>query len=378
MESRVMNDVQGKYILLSSEEVTQLTYENKMFFYNDIAGFLPFDTQRVNNTLSYQYRIMDYKTMSESYNNQSFSAEDVKKIFMAITLASQNAAEYLLNPDYILLNPDYIFVKENDFRFCYYPGEEGGFHKGIRELMEYILERLDHSRQDNVMMAYGLYQKILKNNYSMEMLMEEFCRERKPEGVDEKDRPIKLKIERKEEAMLSELENELLETVSKDKEPSVIKPIKFKKKGKDQTGSPAKGRKRTNHWWERFAKGDSGNMGEETSVKGTMLLADATVYGSTQLLGMKSLINQGVGKDIPLMDFPITIGSSAQTKVVLDNIMVSRIHAVITQECGFYYVEDQGSTNGTFVNGSRISPYEPVQIKAGDQITFANEKFCFN
>jgi pSer/pThr/pTyr-binding forkhead associated (FHA) protein len=33
-------------------------------------------------------------------------------------------------------------------------------------------------------------------------------------------------------------------------------------------------------------------------------------------------------------------------------------------------VEDLGTTNGTFVNGERISPGEPVEVSAGDLLRF--------
>lgn len=114
-------------------------------------------------------------------------------------------------------------------------------------------------------------------------------------------------------------------------------------------------------------------------MAGTMLLAEGNPYNSTQQLNGKVLKNQGTGRDIPLINFPIYVGNSMSDAVCkIENIMVSRRHAVITWECGRYYVEDQGSTNGTFINGSRISPYEPVQINDDDIVAFANEAFRLN
>ena len=50
---------------------------------------------------------------------------------------------------------------------------------------------------------------------------------------------------------------------------------------------------------------------------------------------------------------------------------VSRQHAKLQRRGGrLYLVEDVGTTNGTFVNGERISPGEPVEVSAGDLLRF--------
>jgi hypothetical protein len=49
---------------------------------------------------------------------------------------------------------------------------------------------------------------------------------------------------------------------------------------------------------------------------------------------------------------------------------VSRRHAVISFQGGAYMLEDLASANGTFVNGHRLTPQSPLQIKHGDEIKF--------
>ena len=48
------------------------------------------------------------------------------------------------------------------------------------------------------------------------------------------------------------------------------------------------------------------------------------------------------------------IGRSPDCEIFLDDVTVSRNHAVLVHENGKYRVEDQGSLNGTFVNRKRI------------------------
>lgn len=381
-DSRIINDMSANYLLVTSTGNDGSGYEHKMFEYNQIKGFLPFSVSRINNHLTYQYQIMEMDNLAKAYFNRAFNVEDIKCIFSAISMAGQMAAEYLLNTDAILLSPEYIFTNGTELFFCYYPGNETSFNRGIRELMEYILERLNHEHQENVMLAYGLYQKVLKNAFTMEMLMEEFtkpkekipepcaekniviiqdkkCYEVKPQGEDLQEKEVEKAGKMADIIQLEEeLEKERLE-----------KPERKKKTQKNK-GNFLFSFSRKKRRFQDEKKEEGGN---------TMLLAEHPSYGGTQLLSSKRLVNQGDGRDILLCNFPIHIGNqSGDAECKIDNIMVSRNHAVVTWECGVYYVEDCDSTNGTFVNGSRIPAYEPVQVREGDSISFANETYCLN
>lgn len=60
--------------------------------------------------------------------------------------------------------------------------------------------------------------------------------------------------------------------------------------------------------------------------------------------------------------------------ILLPDPSVSRSHARITVQNGVITVEDVGSTNGTFVNGQKLTPQEPVTLTNGAEITFGGTK----
>ena len=57
------------------------------------------------------------------------------------------------------------------------------------------------------------------------------------------------------------------------------------------------------------------------------------------------------------------------------NTAVSRRHAVIRRKGNDYYLQDEGSTNGSFLNGRKLEGQETVLLADRDEIVLADERF---
>ena len=68
----------------------------------------------------------------------------------------------------------------------------------------------------------------------------------------------------------------------------------------------------------------------------------------------------------------ITIGRESDNDVIVDNKLASRHHALIQKIKNAYFIKDEESTNGTFVNGIRIPAGKYVKLNPGDKITIGN------
>jgi hypothetical protein len=79
-------------------------------------------------------------------------------------------------------------------------------------------------------------------------------------------------------------------------------------------------------------------------------------------------------KDITEPD-KITIGRSAENDIVIYNKMVSRNHAYLqfSSEDQACFLVDAGSSNGTFLNNTQITPHEKYQLTDADEISIGPE-----
>jgi len=68
------------------------------------------------------------------------------------------------------------------------------------------------------------------------------------------------------------------------------------------------------------------------------------------------------GTAVSLTGAPITIGRAADSTVVLDDDYASSRHARLFADNGRWVVEDLGSTNGTYLDRSKVSHPTPVPL----------------
>ncbi len=69
-----------------------------------------------------------------------------------------------------------------------------------------------------------------------------------------------------------------------------------------------------------------------------------------------------------------TIGRSPDCGVFLDDVTVSRKHAILSERDGAFLIEDQGSLNGTFVNKKRV---ESGELEDGDEVQIGKYRLTF-
>jgi DNA-binding winged helix-turn-helix (wHTH) protein len=84
----------------------------------------------------------------------------------------------------------------------------------------------------------------------------------------------------------------------------------------------------------------------------------------------------GTPREIEWAEVTLSIGRDRSNDIVIDHPLASRRHAKLERNDTGCYIQDLGSTNGTFVNGQRISEYTLLHNQ--DQILVADTLLTFH
>jgi len=81
-----------------------------------------------------------------------------------------------------------------------------------------------------------------------------------------------------------------------------------------------------------------------------------------------------VGESFPLQGERITIGRRPDSEIFLDDVTVSRDHALLVRRGGDYWLDDCGSLNGTYVNRQRVDSH---RLEDGDELQIGKYKLTY-
>jgi pSer/pThr/pTyr-binding forkhead associated (FHA) protein len=103
----------------------------------------------------------------------------------------------------------------------------------------------------------------------------------------------------------------------------------------------------------------------------------ATVAGAGRALGRLVVIAAPEGSPVPGSAIPLdavnSIGRDINNAIVVDDSFASAEHALLIFRGRAWYVEDRGSTNGTWLNGQRVESFLPLGY--GDELQIGQVRF---
>jgi hypothetical protein len=135
---------------------------------------------------------------------------------------------------------------------------------------------------------------------------------------------------------------------------------------------------------ERLSAADQ--LAEETNSNNKLSKKNrTTIVNLDNQLSKKS----GPGTSLPYAIYPLTkrtgtdasahsftIGRTKDNDMSMQDMAISKTHAVIRISQGAFYIEDRGSTNGSRLNGRRLTE-KPEKLKDKDIIELGNYEFTF-
>jgi hypothetical protein len=81
-----------------------------------------------------------------------------------------------------------------------------------------------------------------------------------------------------------------------------------------------------------------------------------------------------VGETFSLTGDRLAIGRRPESEIFLDDVTVSRDHALLVRRGNSYYLDDSGSLNGTYVNRQRVDSH---QLADGDELQIGKYKLTY-
>lgn len=82
------------------------------------------------------------------------------------------------------------------------------------------------------------------------------------------------------------------------------------------------------------------------------------------------------GRQFPIGD-EASLGRNADNDIVIPDARTSRYHARVTRRGDSFYLEDLGSSNGTFVDDKQLSPHIRRELIEGDEVRIGSTRLLF-
>lgn len=173
MKITYRREMKHNYLIIDPDETGYDGFEMHMMAANGIEGLMKFHINQVDNHKSYYYEITSKQPLNRLLEYQSLGEGELKKLIGGIAQTLGRLEVFLLNENQIILEPEYIYVEPERFQvyLCLVPGRKGSFPEEMTGLLRYLLGKVNHQDKECVVMAYGLYQESLKENYGVNDLL---------------------------------------------------------------------------------------------------------------------------------------------------------------------------------------------------------------
>lgn len=339
----------------------------------------------------------------------------LRRILVQIVTCSREMEAYLLSPDDLVIKESYLYFEKElqEIRMICVPGHHQPVKTALRELLEFLMPRFDHSDREGERFLYECY-RILSDEWQdisafsayieSESLVESPV-ERTGYGQESNH-----ENERKNEDG-NEISGHQLEEPEKDTIFSkrfflftlaggaalalIIKYLFFDGttgtaifgvawlltlivlaimtvREKEDTDDDIAMQEYSN----RHVKQGNAREGEQNDVALPSVRYEKI---ATTTSGYARLIPLTNGALEPLCISPgkdtLTIGRDKTADYRVAASQISRCHAKLRNKPDGLYIEDQNSTNGTFLNTKRLPSMTEYKLSKGDIIGIANEEF---
>ena len=389
IEKNYRRSVNHNYMILRPEFPCINDYRITMVMNCNIKNLLNMDVEYIDEVVEFIYDISNLKNIGGFYERKKMKYSDLLTLFKSIINVVEDGESYLLRIEDILFDMEYVYVDERNEKvlFCYCPQADidGDFNNNFRRFVQEIVLSTDHTDGKAAELIYGILEICNREDFLMKDIRDymnkmegaypkrtvrqinyETIRSESREKEKNKEHPII--AEENEDSYKSIFENDNTK-IGKGKKKRIVEVVKEafgikeaeneNKEHKDKVIASKNKRQEMKHPHETDERDDM-----------TMLLSQKE-YRDV-------LVDVRKKENIELDFFPCVIGKDGERvdKIIREQ-SVSRVHLKVYNQGDDYYVEDQNSTNGTFINDEMLDPFQKYVINNGDTLTIADHEYIF-
>ena len=374
-------NINGNCMIISEmKETNEDDYSLKMIQRNKIPGLLDASYESMNGESRIFYDIASKQSFHKIFESGRVNRQHMKNLIASLEYCVKQMQEYLLDSEKIMLLPEFIYtdMDAEKFYFCFNPFYESRMQDDLRNFFDQIISFIDYEDTELVKNIYELHMMAQKGMLNIQDMKLRFQTEQEADAISlhcifseisDSDMELSPEMENEEEERSELLENIDFVNPENRENQNFFKKFKIYREGRNlkdiiediDEGTFLKKIKMAVPEKERRAK----KQAAETK---------------RQEMSKRCLIRTGndIEEIIPLTSYPFSVGKVRnKAGCVLKSPAVSRLHARIYESDGNYQLEDLGSTNGTYINGTKVPAYTKQRLSRGDLICFADQEYLF-
>lgn len=388
MEREIIQEGMKDYLKLAGHGVE--TVGDRMFYYQQIPGFLPMEVAWVNGQKQYVYDISGKITLEKFYLERSFDLADLVYIFGQIIDLPEKLGKYLLDGNGAVLQEEYLYIdaRTKEIAAVFFPGSPFQGISAIGRLLEFVMDRMKQRDPQLSSFIYGMH-RLIKQEGTTRQQLKSYIREYEKKEKQwteaeyesevyshfpEKDTGMRETEERREVADRKyKLLKDYLASVVLLSAGLLIPVILW--------------------YYGCFLQPVSGETDWAMGAGAFCFFLGVSGYGAWRLWPKKRasilwekdfadrqkvclIPCQSQEEPLPVSHFPFLLGSERES---VDGFItaggVSGIHARILQEGGQIIVMDEESKNGTFYNNQKLVPWQKKRVQDGDLLRFGQGEY---